>query len=272
MQARFDDLPAAVRERFIRLTKAGTTDPVVVMAAPGGSTGGLSVILLIVSGLLSAALFSHLTSDSRTPKEYMPAWLLMTLAMTVAIASLLALVFRAIWKGAPYREGHYAFPGALVRTQGAMLEITPTSQMAQPRVVHVRVNGRYARSRVEIGALHFPYFSQEQANAAGDRILAARQAYAHAWAQGNAQALGPLDPFFECTTSNQWSQPAPGGPRVAAPPIAAQAGRWLAAIAIAVGVAYVAGSIQIDEDEARIKAYKKKEAAEKKKKAAADDD
>jgi hypothetical protein len=248
----------------------GTADPIVSMTAPGGSSGAMNVIGLVVGGLASAAFLSFLTSYTRTPSEYGLAYLLMTVAMAITLASLFGLIFRAIWKGPPYREGLIALPGAVVRSRGEMLEIFPTGQLARPQVVHVRVNGRYARSRVEIGTLHFPYTSQDAANAAASRYVASVQAYAQAWAMGNAQALAPLDPFIECTTTNNWKQPSADGPRASGVPIAASLARWVLALGNAGGVAYVVGSIQEEANEARIKAYKKKE-AEKKKKAADDD-
>jgi hypothetical protein len=270
MQVRFGDLPAVVRERFVRLTQMGTADPIVSMTAPGGSSGALSVIGLVVGGLASAAFLAFLMDGVRTPSEYGLAYLLMTVAMAITLASLLGLIFRAIWKGPPYREGLIALPGAVVRSRGEMLEIFPTGQLARPQVVHVRVNGRYARSRVEIGTLHFPYSSQEAANAAASRYVASVQAYAQAWAMGNAQALAPLDPFMECTTTNNWKQPSADGPRAGGMPLFASLGRWVLALVIAGGVSYTLGSMQAEENEARIKAYKKKE-AEKKKKAADDE-
>ncbi|MGZ3451734.1 MAG: hypothetical protein ACXWUG_31540 [Polyangiales bacterium] len=275
MRILFNDLPQSVRERFVRLTKTGTSDPIVVMYGPGGgSKGVMNWLGLIAGGVVAGYLLQWLPGTHFAPTEYGGAYLALAISVAITIGCLVGIVYRFIWKAPPYREGVYAFPGQLVRTEGEWLIINPTSDMGQPNVVHTLVNGGYRGSRVELSNRNYVYTygSKDTAIAAADRIVAARHAYAQAWASGNPNALGPLDPFFECTTTNNWSQPTREEPRVPIVPTAAKIVRWLVALAIGAGTMLTLYSIKQDEYEENVKKYKKHGDDQPKKKKVVEDD
>ena len=87
--------------------------------------------------------------------------------------------------------------------------------------------------------------SRQQVTDAIAAINHARGPYMQALATRNAQLLGQLDVFYECTTSGQWAHAGQPKAEPLAPevPKGAVVGRWIGALVIGVAVAGISYAV-----------------------------
>lgn len=222
-----------------------------------------------------------------------PPWWRITNLKVLLIASIpfgalfafvLGIVYAFVWKKPPYPEGHYAFAGAIVTARGGYLRITPITQAGEPQVKHFYYSTAYKGSQVRLPLnVFFRITTKEEAAHVANTLMRAQQAYAYAWQNRDAATIQQMDPFHECSMSNNWKG-APGeaasGPHAAIVPPAAANGRWVAAavlgvIATAVMISTMDPLFADDRkayDNAVKKMKKEQKAAEKKAAAKTDDD
>ena len=171
----------------------------------------------------------------------------MMLTQAGAVGIALAIVYRQLWKPPPYREGLWVFPSGLTRLSGGWVDFNPISQLGRPTLVTVKRNGSYSHSRLELGhPFTFMFNSTQRADQITTSILAARQHMVNLLAARDTAAIASLDPFAECTISNNWAPPSTlmvqEGPLAAIVPTAATLAQWLGALALGAGAAQGEGA------------------------------
>lgn len=245
---RFDELPPRARRAlFAALMTVGTGakwDQRIIafevrtlirgLWKPGLVLGAIGT-LLTVREVVTRIIKYKIGSDPLT-------FMIMALAVTVLVASLLQFVVNRRWPKAPWALGDYLFAGHVVRADDGWLDITPTVPLGKPTLVTVKRNNQYSYSRVDLDdakTLSFSYGKHERAEAACDQYLAARTRYAAALEAKDLAAAEQEDPLAECALTGMWTG---GGqisevPAVAARPRSVRARMIISAvIGIAVGI------------------------------------
>jgi hypothetical protein len=237
MKVRFNDLPQAVRERFVSLSQPNTRDPALILFEKGTPLGWFKWVVAIV-GIPAIVGFVNFFLEEGARKEPIydkEVYGFFAFTIFLFVASLIGILYRFIWKPPPFREGTYALGSALVNADGGELTITPIANMGRPMIIHTRRNGVYTGSRLELagGAYKFYFGNQAAVESACDRVLQAREFYNRASALNDRNSLAQMDPFFECNASGSWSSPAgtpARQPLAAVVPSGAKWARWLGAL------------------------------------------
>ncbi|MGZ5966201.1 MAG: hypothetical protein ACXWP4_00940 [Polyangiales bacterium] len=265
MKVRFNDLPQAVRERFVQLSQPNTKDPALILFEKGTPLGWFKWVVA-VAGIPVIALFLNFFFEEGARKEPIhdkEVYGFFAFALFLFVASVIGIVYRFVWKPPPYREGTFALASSLVEADGGELSITPIVNMGRPMIIHTRRNGVYTGSRLELagGAYKFYFGNQAAVESACDRVLQAREYFARASAAGDRNSLGQLDPFYECNASGSWTSP-PGTPvqppLAAVVPSGAKWARWLGALLFGVIVSGALFAIIDNVYEDDRKAYDRK--------------
>jgi hypothetical protein len=256
MLVRFNDLPQPVRERFVHLTNAPGVDPRVLLMSK--AFGGIWLAYVLGIGSLVAMVpilqFTFTRGQTIDPIHDKEVYLGFAAAIAVLILSITAIVFRAIWKPPPFKEGMYVLTSYLVKASGGELDMRALTDIGTPNIVTVRRNGAHVHTRLELGGpFTFYYSNGAEAQAGWTRIAEARARWRGMIAARDAAAIAQVDPFVECTVSGTWSFPQqpPGGPQATSVPMAIKLGRWGAALLLGVvvaGVYYAAIDAVFDED------------------------
>ncbi|MEJ7733617.1 MAG: hypothetical protein WKG00_31035 [Polyangiaceae bacterium] len=245
MRARFDDLPLVVRQRFVAISNA-PSDPRITWFRPIGSMHGFNWFFGVVSllGGIWALVFVVQRAFVVRPSSDSEVYLTLAGCVAVLLASVLGIVFRVIWKPPPFREGFYLTGSALVRAQGAFLDLLPLDQVGRPQITHFYRRGSYQRSRLDLGApFSIAYSSKVDVEEGWKAVAQSIARYKAIMAARDASALAAIDPFVECTLGGQWVQPSPEPPRVPVVPVAARLARWFGALVVGAavsGLLYVA--------------------------------
>jgi hypothetical protein len=245
VRARFDDLPLAVRQRFVAISNA-PSDPRITWFRPIGSMHGFNWFFGVVSllGGIWALVFVVQRAFVVRPSSDSEVYLTLAGCVAVFLASLLGIIYRGIWKPPPFREGFYLTGSALVRAQGGFLDLLPLDQVGRPQITHYYRRGSYSRSSLDLGApFSITYGSKTDVEEGWKAIAQSIARYKAIMAARDANALAAIDPFVECTLGGQWVQPSPEPPRVPAVPVLATVARWAGALVVGVafsGLLYVA--------------------------------
>jgi hypothetical protein len=245
VRARFDDLPLVVRQRFVAISNA-PSDPRITWFRPIGSMYGFNWFFGVISllGGIWALVYVVQRGFVAPPSSDSEVYLTLAGCVAVFLASLLGIIYRAIWKPPPFREGFYLTGSALVRAQGAFLDLLPLDQVGRPQVTHYYRRGSYQRSSLALGApFSITYSSKTEVEEAWKAIAQSIARYKALMAARDANALAAIDPFVECTLGGQWVQPSPEPPRVPQVPVAASLVRWVGALVVGAafsGLIYVA--------------------------------
>lgn len=237
----FNELPAAVRARFVEVTKSWV-DPRLVHANREVSLGWFAVFMGFVIG---GAGFVAATS---TPGVGGPAFLFF-LAAALGLFLVLGVVRGVVAPASPYKPGTYVFPSHVVqaRANGELLVHPLAGDSIGYHLTEVRKkrkgeagDGVYDHTTLSVGGVQVDQFgSPHGAQKAQEKIEAARTKYREALARGDQEAVRSLDPFHECTASGSWTAaaPEPVGPRVTGTNQAA----WVAQGCGALFLAFLAG-------------------------------
>lgn len=246
MRLKFNDLPQAVRERLVKLTAPGSEqDPRVLVCEPAWSGGWFKYFTAIASTGVVLFCLNYLFERGRRgihPVHDEEAFLAIFVAAYVLVVSVLAIVYRQLWKPPPYREGLWVFPSGLTRLSGGWVDFNPISQLGRPTLVTVKRNGSYSHSRLELGhPFTFMFNSTQRADQITTSILAAKQHMVNLLAARDTAAIASLDPFAECTISNNWAPPSTlmvqEGPLAAIVPTPAKLAQWLGALVLGAAAA-----------------------------------
>jgi hypothetical protein len=244
MRHKFNDLPQTVRERLVKLTQPGEKDPRILLQDvdwAGGwfkyvtAIGGIGVILFCLNFLFRRGMAGiH-------PRHDEEVFAGLAAGSFVLIVSVVAIVYRFLWKPPPYREGKWVFPSGLMQLSGGWVEFLPIAQLGRPTLVTVKRNGSYQHSRLELGhPFTFIFSSPATAEQTTSVILGAKTRMVALMAARDSAAIASLDPFAECTLSGKWVAPTMGpleGPTAAIVPTAAKLAQWLGALVLAGGIA-----------------------------------
>jgi hypothetical protein len=129
---------------------------------------------------------------------------------------------------------------------------------------------------VNIQGFEFRFGSKDGALNAANRLLRSRAIYAQAWQRGDQATIAQMDPFFECSLSNQWTAPPEQrgtGPQTPVVPKAARNARWLGALGfglVTAAVTYLVVDNVFDDDRKALDGRSHPRTAKKKK--TSDDD
>lgn len=248
MKYRFDHLPAPVRERFVRISQDDMDRRAFVRSITPPLTGGRWFFM--IAGLLGSLAFAYwLVNEEwgrKDPYFDREVYLGLVAALWVFLTAALGFVYRAVFGANPYREGVYVFANALVHAVQGWLFVVPIERVGRPTIVNRYRNGVYQGSWLQLHDTSepkkiytVPCASQSQAEETVVRLDQARQTFARIASARDLQQLESLDPFYECTMSGQWENPANAtvpGPRSKPIPLAASLARWLGSIFVAAGI------------------------------------
>jgi hypothetical protein len=151
-RVRFDDLPAAVRERFFACAD-GRAEPRPIVAATYEPRTGTYTALAVGCAIILGSLLwfgwgidptsEHLDGGAWVTASYAP------IVLAFAAATMAALRERARGTALPWRAGRYLFPAAFIDANSAELRIMPITRLRSIREV-VRT-----RDRGSLVMLHF---------------------------------------------------------------------------------------------------------------------
>ena len=250
MRVFFNDLPQPVRERFLRV--ATSKPPQAVLSATHGYATWFPPVaaVLALAGAGWAMVFLFGEAQYKAPWYDREIYLALAGAVFVFVASVATFGFNLIWKKPPYPKGTYLFPSYLCVVHGPDLDVVPLSGIARPTVTHRYRNGVYQGSTLGLQGTgqdsrvqgSFWFRTQEEATKSAETFFATRDRIAKVLASRDTAALAQIDPFYECTTSGQWTEPpavAKQGPLVDRRHPAAGWVRWIGAVVIGLGFAGV---------------------------------
>jgi hypothetical protein len=244
----FNDLPPVVRERLARsLGEENDRGAIRWWRGHHDSLVGRIIFAVIATGG-TGYLMNWLNIEDARKDPWFERELYLLLAGTsfIAIAAILGIVFRLIWKPPAWKWGvQFITGGHAVWVGRGTVEAVPVAQLTSPVITNHYRNGTYQRATVDFAfegrrlGPHFRYSLGSKAEA--EELLAALSAagkrYQDAVMRRNEPLLRDLDPFAECTITGQWRSAIAGGPKVAMPSLAIRLGGWLAALALGAGLA-----------------------------------
>lgn len=257
----FNDLPQAVRARFVAATHNAAQPP--VLAERERYSGFVFVVVALVIGLALLAYSFLSWGELGTPYPRHSVGevdLMLAVSLFVVITCVVTWVCRRVWPGPPWRRGTYVVPGYLVEAfDRSMLEIIPWPSVGGATITQVRRRRGIPYTLLTFssssgsGSHSFRYSDHDPAAQALARIQQVQATFAQAHAARDGHTVGQLDVFFECTTTGQWTDPA--GTPTTAPSVKARPGwvsalPWLAGMLVVVTVIAIVLSRQAREREA----------------------
>jgi hypothetical protein len=246
MRFAFNELPQPVRERFVRIGSSPKHEGAIFTSTSGYLRWFYVVIAAIAMAVIIAiGSFLYERAGSVGTRYDKEQYVGLAAAWFFFLASAVTFVYTYVWKSPPYRRGAYLFPSYLVVVHGADLDIVALSEIQKPTVIHRYRNGIYQGSSLELVArggkptASFRFRGKDVATQAAETVFSAQNHIAQVLAARDAATLWRIDPFYECTTSGQWTEP-PGvekvGPLVARRPPAASWARWIGSLVVALGL------------------------------------
>lgn len=228
MNVRFNELPASVRARFVQCSQQGAG------ATFWAHASNMDVVLAWVAMFFGGAALSFLVvQGSAVASALLGALFFAVLAITIVRLAL----------SPPYRAGTFFFPSYIVvaRRDGT-LSLHPPANAQSFKIVHRRNSGvchLHFYGAADADSVNFN--SVQQAEQALAMYLASVARFQQCIAQRDQGTLSQIDPFWECTVSNQFSEnpPSAQGPKatVVARPVVGVVALGAAVIGGVLGVA-----------------------------------
>lgn len=204
----FNDLPAAVRRRFLAAIQPrtpGDPSPRLLIASERkvevspSRYGVIAALMLVIVALI---VFSGYMIVRREPQYGLVAGAA-ALLVAGAVGLMARWVARAAWHRRPYVQGRYLFASYLVRARETSLELTPCSELGP--VVVVKWKGRPKPDQAVIQ--DFELILGNTAQESAERFNSMRETFHRARQAGDGATVAQLDPFVECSMGLPWRSP-----------------------------------------------------------------
>lgn len=206
---KFDDLPRSIRERIVELSHAPAGDPRVISRLPQTNQYWFKYFMAICGlGIIGATVQfvveRHYSGIG--PHSDIEVYLMMAGGIWLFVMSVISVVFGRLYPPAPYRRGAFALRSYLMRLERGEVTLQPIAELGKPTIVTMLRNGSYTGTRLDLApGFSLLYGSKQQAEDSLVGILNAREKLKVIIAAKDMRALAELDPFSECTMSNNWA-------------------------------------------------------------------
>lgn len=214
----FNELPRAVRERFVAITRnqAGPP-PIFANRAGGGALAGWIVLIVLALVFEGGVILADFGSMWR-PTQSAGAIVLHFAAVFLIVLAIGGIIKRArASKVLPFIPGAYVFPLDTVIARDGQLKILPAGALASLQPVHHYRNGIYTQTTFTFAFTDgtrevFSCYGQPLAQQMLDRLRSSTAQIDDAIARQDTATLQALDPFFEVRMNGWRPMPFEGGP------------------------------------------------------------
>lgn len=228
MHVRFNELPAAVRARFVQCSRTGQG------ATFWSPASNMDVVLVWFALFFVGAMLSFLVVQGNSVAAAL---------LGASFCAALAFTIVHLALSPPYRAGTFFFPSyTVVAQRDGTLWLLPPSSMQSFRIVYRRgATACRLHHYGGHGAASMNFDSVPRAEQALAMYLSSVARFHQCVAQRDQATLSQIDPFWECTVANQFREAPPSaqGPKSIAVGRPVAAGIALLAAAIGGGIGAV---------------------------------
>lgn len=214
----FNELPRAVRERFVAITRNQAGPPPIFANRAGGGALAGWIVLIVLALLFEGGVILADFGSMWRPTQSAGAIVLHFAAVFLIVLAIGGIIKRArASKVLPFIPGAYVFPLDTVIARDGQLKILPAGALASLQPVHHYRNGIYTQTTFTFAFVDgtrevFSCYGQPLAQQMLDRLRSSTAQIDDAIARQDTATLQALDPFFEVRMNGWQPMPFEGGP------------------------------------------------------------